>query len=394
MQAARYIYETHTTAETYLARYNRDRRLLVGQNLSKREYHKRSIDATLQLSLEELKARDPMAVAFLRLCGFLDNKDIFWEFLNVAYKFANPVKPEAGVILSFDDPSSIPFSDLDPGWIDKICSNEAIFDATVKSLCEFSFIQWNEGSDGFAIHSVIHEWIASYRDPDSTSKLLALAAKIVAANYDAQSEIPSQRIQPHVGRCVGLANPSYDYPKWSFDSLFLLGAFYYDNRDVISARQLISFALDQVVFTFGHDSEITALWDMRISPMLMQSQSIDSIVQKLILGKAILTSQSVSSRRINQNRIDVGNHLCYAHQMQGDSKRLSRLARKSSISPCLVKSTSCLFAAQWVFLLRAISPVGITVALKAMPVKHLDSMNLFSARILKIVRFQIGGDET
>ncbi len=321
MQAARYIYENHTTTLTYLERYDRDRKLLLEQNLARREYRGGSIDVALGLSLEALKSRKPEAAAFLMLCGFLENRDIFWKFLNVAYRFADPDAREEGAVLSYDDSSSVPFQALSPSWLDEIARDEATFDAMVKSLYEFSFVRWNEESDGFSIHSIIHEWIVSQCDPQTKSKLLALAANIVAGNYGAQSDIPAQRIQPHADRCVGLGAPNHGFRTWSFIPLFLLGGFYYDNQELKLAQQLIGCALEKLISVFGDDSEMTALWCMRISPMFLHCRPIETHIQELLLAKVKLTSSSVIPRRVNQNRVDVGNHLCYAYQKQGNFKK-------------------------------------------------------------------------
>lgn len=321
MQAARYIYENHTTTLTYFERYERDRKLLLEQNLARREYKGGSIDVTLGLSLEALKSRKPEAAAFLMLCGFFDNRDIFWKFVNVAYQFADPYAREEGAVLSYDDPSSIHFHELSPSWLDEIARDEATFDAMVKFLYEFSFVRWNEESDGFSIHSIIHEWIVSQCDSQTRSKLLALAANVVAGNYGAQSDIPSQRIQPHADRCVSLGTPNHVFRTWSFTPLFLLGAFYYDNQELKLAQQLIGCALEKLISVFGDNSEMTALWCMRISPMFIHLQPIETHIQDLLLAKVKLTSASVVPRRVNQNRVDVGNHLCYAYQKQGNFKK-------------------------------------------------------------------------
>ena len=321
MQAANYIYENHTTTQTYLERYDRNNRLLMEQNLARREYHGRSINVALRLSLEALELRKPEAAAFLLLCGFLDSKDIFWNFLNVAYTYAKSYTLEEGAAISFDDPSSVPFRNLSPDWLDNIARDEAAFDAVVKFLCEYSFVRWNEESDGFSIHSVIHEWIVSCGDSQTQSKLLTLAANIVAANYGAQSETPAQRIQPHADRCICLGSPKDGVRKWTFTSLVLLGAFCYDNEELTKAQQLLTCAMGKVVSTFGDDSEMTALWCMRMSPMFISSQSIDTHIRRLLLAEAKLTSISSPPHLVSQYRVDVKNHLCYAYQMQGDFKR-------------------------------------------------------------------------
>lgn len=318
MQAANYIYKNHTTTQTYLDRYERDRKILLEQCLAKREYKGGSIDVTLRLSLEALRSRNPEAAAFLLLCGYLDNKDIFWEFLNVACKFSDRDAREEGAAMFFDDPSSVPFQNLSRNWLDEIARNEATFDAVARCLFEFSFVRWNEESDGFSIHSVIHEWIISKGDSQVKSKLLTLAANIVAANYGAQSETQSQRIQPHADRCVSLGTRYRNLRTWYFAPLFLLGAFYYDSQELLLAQQLIGCALEKLVSTFGDDSEMTALWCMRISPMFIHCQPIETLIQQLLLAEVRLTKVP---HGVSQNLVDVRNHLCYAYQMQGDFQK-------------------------------------------------------------------------
>ena len=327
MQAARYINENHTTTQTYLERYDRDRKLLMEQNLARREYKSGSIDVALRLSLDALESRKPEAAAFLLLCGFLDNKDIFWKFFNVAYNFAAPGSRKVWAVISLNDPSSVPFQELGPSWLDDIARDEIIFDSVVKFLYEFSFVRWNEETDGFSIHSIIHEWIVAYVDSQTKSKLLMLAANVVAANYGAQTEIPDQRIKPHADRCVDLGTPNRGFWAWSFTSLFLLGAFYYDNQEVRLSQQLVCCALEKFIEVFGDDSEMTALWCMRSSPIFIHRQPIKTHIENLLLAEVKLTSLSGVPRRVTQNRVDVRNHLCYAYQMQGDFKKAMEIGK-------------------------------------------------------------------
>ena len=321
VQGAKYIYENHTTTQTYLERYDRDKRLLMDGNPTRREYRGGSIDVTLRLSLQALQLRKPEAAAFLMFCGFLDNKDIFWKFLNVAYKFSSPEARNDGSMISFDNLSSVPFQDLGASWLDNIASDEATFDSMVKPLYEFSFVRWNEESDGFSIHSIIHEWIVAFVDSETKSKLSILAANVAAGNYGAETDIPDQRIQPHADRCIALADPHRDFWAWSFTSLFFLGAFYHDNQEFTLSQQLIGCALEKLISVFGDDLEITALWCMRSSAIFIYHQPIDAHIKNLLLAEEKLTSCPVAPRQVAQNRVDVSNHLCYAYQMQGDFKK-------------------------------------------------------------------------
>ena len=315
MQAANYIYEKHTTTHTYIERYDSNKKLLMEQPASKRQYKGGSIDIALRLSLQALESRKPEAVALLLLCGFLDNRDIFWGFINQAFKVADTNTRDQEIENFFDDPSCLLAQGLRKGWLDDIANDEATFDEVVKHPCEFSFVRWNEESTGFSIHSIIHEWLVFYVSSQTRVQLLRLAASVVAANYGSVSEI---RIRPHADRCVCLGSPNEEFQTWGFASLLLLGAFYYDNSELTLARRLISRAMEKLVAIFGDRSYLTELWCMRVIPMFMEFQQSDEVIRKLQTAETILTSPPVVPVRIRQNRIDVGNHLCYLYQMQGD----------------------------------------------------------------------------
>ena len=307
MQAANYIYEKHTTTQIYIERYDSNKKLLMEQPASKREYKGGSIDVALRLSLQALESRKPEAVALLLLCGFLDNRDVFWGFIKRAFKVDDTDTRDQEIARG-----------LRKGWLDDIASDEATFDEVVKHLCEFSFVRWNEESTGFSIHSIIHEWLVFYVGSQTRVQLLRLAASVVAANYGSISEISAQRIRPHADRCVCLGNLNQEFQTWGFASLFLLGAFYFDDSELTLAWRLISCAMEKLVATFGDRSLMTALWCMRVIPMFMEFQNLDEVIRKLRTAETILTSPRLIPIQVLQNQIDVGNHLCYVYQMQGD----------------------------------------------------------------------------
>ena len=329
MQAANYIYEKHTTTETYIERYDSNKKLLMEQPAARREYKDRSIDVALRLSLQALESRKPDAVAFLLLCGFLDNRDIFWGFINQAFKVADTNTRDREIEKFFHNPSSSLARGLQKGWLDDIANDETTFDEVVKHLCEFSFARWNEESTGFSIHSIIHEWLVFYVGSQTRVQLLRLAASMVAANYGSVSEIPAQRIRPHADRCVSLGSANQEFQTWGFASLFLLGAFYYDGFELTLGRRFISCAMEKLVATFGDRSLITALWCMRVVPMFMEFQQSDEVIRKLQTAETIMTSSRVIPVRVRQNRIDVGNHLCYVYQMQGDFAKAVEVGERS-----------------------------------------------------------------
>ena len=317
MQAASYIYENRITTKIYVERYEDDLTLLINQQPARREYRHETIDVTLELSFNALKKSKPEVAAFLLFCGFLDSRDIFWEYLTVGYSGNDPysINKEA---FSVRLPQ---FTNLRPSWLQKILWDVQEFNKVVKVLNDLSFVRWNEESDGFSIHAVIHEWIVSYCDQYTKSQVLAVAARIAGSNFGARSEIPSQRIQRHADRCIDLVDGNNGFQNWSFYTLFLLGAFYYDTQNVELAQHLINSALQKVASAFGAESEMAVLWGMRASPMFIHTKPKDIIIQQLLRAEALLTPPSLPPNRRSQNLIEHKNHICYAYQMQGNFKK-------------------------------------------------------------------------
>ena len=84
-QAGAYIYEMGITPKKYLNSYEARTRDILTQN-NNITYANGSIMATLQISFDAVKARNPSAFKLLTLWGFLDNSDVWWELFNLAWK--------------------------------------------------------------------------------------------------------------------------------------------------------------------------------------------------------------------------------------------------------------------------------------------------------------------
>ena len=135
-------------------------------------YAKGSIMATFQISYDAVKVRNPMAFKLLTLWGFLDNSDVWWELLNLAWKC------KAGFAESESDLQSpeIDNERTGPGlesdaktdkWVSELAQNERLFDKAIFTLREFYFVRRNAASDSFSIHPVVHQWLRERPNTES-----------------------------------------------------------------------------------------------------------------------------------------------------------------------------------------------------------------------------------
>ena len=127
-------------------------------------YANGSIMATFQISYDAVRARNPMAFKLLTLWGFLDDSDVWWELLNLAWESkAGFAASESDLrSLSSDGQQTVSGQDaqtMHDNWLTELASDELLFDKAIYTLQEFFFIRRNAASDGFSIHPVVHRWL-------------------------------------------------------------------------------------------------------------------------------------------------------------------------------------------------------------------------------------------
>lgn len=74
-------YISKTTIVKYLELYNKSWAQLHGQMKKRNDYPERTIITTWQISFEEVKLRDEGAAKLLRLWGYLDNQELWYQLL-------------------------------------------------------------------------------------------------------------------------------------------------------------------------------------------------------------------------------------------------------------------------------------------------------------------------
>lgn len=205
-QAGAYIYEMGISPKKYLESYEARTYDIMSQN-NDITYAKGSIMATFQISYDAVRARNPMAFKLLTFWGFLDNSDVWWELLNLAWK------SKAGFAASESDLQS-PWIDrkdaqtVHDNWLTELASDELLFNKAIYTLREFFFIRRNAVSDGFSIHPVVHQWLRQRLDATAwhanlTAAITILGRAVPFAHFH-EPWILQRRLAPQVDYCLEL----------------------------------------------------------------------------------------------------------------------------------------------------------------------------------------------
>lgn len=211
-QAGAYIYEMGISPRKYLESYEARTYDIMSQN-NDITYANGSIMATFQISYDAVRARNPMAFQLLTLWGFLDNSDVWWELLNLAWK------SKAGFAASESDLQSPKIDGqraasvrdaqiMHDNWLTELASDELLFNKAIYTLREFFFIRRNAASDGFSIHPVVHQWLRQRLDAAAwhanlTAAITILGRAVPFAHFH-EPWILQRRLAPQVDCCLEL----------------------------------------------------------------------------------------------------------------------------------------------------------------------------------------------
>ena len=169
--------------------------------------------ATFQISYDAVRARNPMAFKLLTLWGFLDNSDVWWELLNLAWRC------KAGFVASESDlqsptidneraVSSYDSQTMSGNWLTELAKDELIFNKAIYTLREFYFIRRNAASDSFSIHPVVHQWLRQRLDTETwhanLNAAITLLGRSVPFAHFHEPWILQRRLAPQVECCLEL----------------------------------------------------------------------------------------------------------------------------------------------------------------------------------------------
>ena len=264
-QAGRYISENQINCRKYLEKYEKRIAALLEQRPNNREYERGSIATTLTLSYDMLKAKKPIAAAFLSMCAYFDNADVSWTIIGIAYQKFEPGWDIWGAIAS---PFCEWIPELPKDWLDSVRCDEEGFDEVVRALQELSFVRRNEALDSVTIHPLVHQWLISRNDVHSKSRFLAVVARIIGVNLGAYSNISNSRLTSHADHCLALTEGGLQLANWDTESLFFIASLYHDQSQPTKARLFITELSHRLKATHG-------VWNEEILIRKLHTMTID-----------------------------------------------------------------------------------------------------------------------
>jgi hypothetical protein len=174
-------YISKVTIPKYIELYNKSWAQLHSK-MSRSDYPERTILTTWQISFDEIQVKNKEAARLLRLWGYLDSQELWFELLQwPRYKSAAP------------------------DWLQNITANEINFLATIDHLLNYSLIERNDNSNTFSIHTVVHDWIQASVNWTGGKDLLKTAITTIGLAvpyaHTRDSATLQRRLLQHVVHC-------------------------------------------------------------------------------------------------------------------------------------------------------------------------------------------------
>ncbi|KAF1829960.1 hypothetical protein BDW02DRAFT_124922 [Decorospora gaudefroyi] len=188
-QAGSYMRETNASAATYAKHYDSTwgRLMKKEERFPLEEYSDRSVLTTWTISYEQVQRQSEEAACLLKLWGFLDSGEVWYELIAASKDLAG----ETGV----------------PTWLLEIAEDELAFSEAIGLLSRCSLVDGQEGTDSHSMHSVLHRWCGYLAEDGERHELGCLAAGLVALSVPSESDVEfwrkRKRIMAHGLRVSG-----------------------------------------------------------------------------------------------------------------------------------------------------------------------------------------------
>jgi tetratricopeptide (TPR) repeat protein len=186
--AGAFLRQTAMTFGAYLRNYQ-DSWADLQKNTPQLDAYERTLYSTWQISLEQVRARDPAAAEILRLWAYFGNEDLWLELLQVA-------------------------EDEVPSWLHDMTRSEISFHATMGVLCDYGLVQpgtpdSSYGSPGYGIHACVHAWTIHVLNPELDTASLNLSIRCIGSSVPDRDTsdgwIAYRRLVNHAVRCAEYA---------------------------------------------------------------------------------------------------------------------------------------------------------------------------------------------
>jgi len=203
------------------------------------DYPDWTIVTTWQISYDEVERRDIRAAKLLRLWGYLDNQELWYQLLKWP-RWANP----------------------SPDWLQKITSTEISFLATIGTLLDFSLIEQNDNTETYSMHAVVHDWIQASSDMRRDDSVLKIAITTIGLAVPTQfaRDAPAiqRRLLPHLIQLLNYWSHITDLQGYIDETIYLsslqmLGELCRDQGKLIEAKQMYQRALQSSEKMLGEE---------------------------------------------------------------------------------------------------------------------------------------------
>jgi tetratricopeptide (TPR) repeat protein len=188
-QAGSYMRETNASALTYAKHYSRtwERLMKREARFPLQEYSDRNVLTTWTMSYGQVQRQSKVAAWLLKLWGFLDSGEVWYELIAAGSKLV----AETDV----------------PAWLFAVAEDELAYGEAMGLLLRYSLVEGRGGTDSHSMHAVLHRWCGCLGDAKEQTELGCLAARLVASSVPLQSEAEfskkRKRIMVH-GLCVSV----------------------------------------------------------------------------------------------------------------------------------------------------------------------------------------------
>lgn len=169
-QAGSYLRYTNMAASDYVKYYDSTWKDLMKKQdrFPLQEYAYRSVLTTWTISYEQVQSQSEEAASLLRLWGFLDCGDLWYELIASASRLDGETETS--------------------GWLLRLAESELEFSDALQLLSHYSLVDAREETSSHSMHSVLHAWCCQLAEGGERRTLRWLAAGLVACTVPGESE--------------------------------------------------------------------------------------------------------------------------------------------------------------------------------------------------------------